>query len=97
MIKSNNIQFIKSLYMLFNRLFIGCLLVMAIAAMWLTLPNTHKKAYYYNAYAPGYDEYFILKSYQLLPIDTITHFDDHAVSTSSQTGYTAKILSPYTK
>lgn len=55
-----------------------------------------KKAYYYNAYAPGYDEYFIVKSHTLLPFDTIVHFDDHAVVTHEKTGYTAKILSPYT-
>lgn len=125
--------------MLFNRLFVGILIVMGVVAIWLVLPAhpigivkkqiskdgisvvyiqdkdtfaldylSHAEydslcaklsaapvAYYYNAYAPGYDEYFVLKSYQPLPIDTITHFDDKAVSTSEKTGYTAKILSPY--
>jgi hypothetical protein len=80
--------------MLFNRLFIGALILMAIIGMWLSITG-HKKIYYYNAYAPGYDEYFILKSYQPLPLDTVTHFDGNAVSTKDKTGYTAKILSIY--
>jgi hypothetical protein len=68
---------------------------MGILAMFMVLPRSSKKAYYYNAYAPGYDEYFVLKSFQPLPIDTVTHFDDNAVSTSDKTGYTAKVLSIY--
>lgn len=57
-----------------------------------------RKVYYYNAYSPGYDEYFVLKSYQQLPIDTITHFEaNHALATKEKTGWTAKILSVYDK
>lgn len=80
--------------MLFNRLFIGALILIAIIGMWLSIKD-HRKVYYYNAYAPGYDEYFVLKSYQPLPLDTITHFDDNAVSTDRKTGYTAKVISIY--
>lgn len=54
-----------------------------------------KKAIYYNAYAPGYDEYFVIKSYTWLPIDTVVNFNDNAVVTEYKTGYQARILSPY--
>jgi len=81
--------------MLYNRLFIFSLILIVMFAIgWVFTP---KPVYYYNAYAPGYDEYFILKSYQILPLDTITHFDDQAVSTTEKTGYTARVLSPYIK
>ena len=54
------------------------------------------KAYLYNAYSPGYDEYFVIKSYQSLPLDTLVHFDDQAIVTDQATGYQARILSSYT-
>lgn len=56
---------------------------------------SRQSSYLYNAYAPGYDEYFIIKSYQLLPLDTIVHFNDKSVVTDDNTEYAARIISPY--
>jgi hypothetical protein len=48
------------------------------------------KSYLYNAYSYSYDEYFVIKSYELLPLDTIVHFDDKTLVTSDNTEYAAK-------
>lgn len=55
-----------------------------------------RKSYLYNAYSPGYDEYFVIKSYQQLPFDTVVSFDNNAIVTADKTGYQARILSSYT-
>lgn len=54
-----------------------------------------RHAYYYNAYSPEYDEYFVLKSYQPLPMDTVVHFNNNVVATHKKTRFTAKVLSIY--
>jgi hypothetical protein len=56
----------------------------------------HQSSYLYNAYSYSYDEYFIIKSHQLLPLDTIVHFNDKSVVTDDNTEYAARIISPYT-
>lgn len=70
--------------------------VAAIATISVMDNNYHPKGFFYNAYAPGYDEYFVIKSDHWLPLDTIVHFDDKATVTDKVTGYQARILSPYT-
>lgn len=53
--------------------------------------------YYYNAYSPLYDEYFILKSYKPLQNKEIVWFDDKATAVNYSTEYVAMIISPYNK
>ena len=55
-----------------------------------------RRSYLYNAYSPSYDEYFVIKSYGSLPLDTVVNFDDNAIVTADKTGYQARILSTYT-
>lgn len=80
-----------------DKLYVTGILLCALFALYASFKVISKPCYYYNAYAPGYDEYFIVKSYSIMPIDTIVHFNDNAVVTEQRTGYTCKILSPYIK
>lgn len=73
------------------------LMIAIVILIAVVIASCGRKSYYYNAYAPGYDEYFVIKSYSPMPLDTIVHFDDNAVITNQRTGYTCKILSPYIK
>jgi hypothetical protein len=81
---------------MFRWLFFTALGTMLVIAFTMYLSAQPAKMYYYNAYSLGYDEYFVIKSYQSLPLDTLVHFDDQAIVTDQVTGYQAKILSPYT-
>lgn len=84
--------------MLYKWLFPVAMLSIAVAGGVTNWKLSHqKKVYYYNAYAPGYDEYFIVKSYTVLTFDTVVHFDEHATVTNEANGYQCKILSTYTK
>lgn len=78
-----------------DKLSIGAILLCTLLALCISFMVISKPCYYYNAYAPGYDEYFVIKSYSPMPLDTIVHFDDKATVTDQKTGYTAKILSIY--
>jgi hypothetical protein len=73
-------------------------IVIAVALIYsMNTPDLpDNESFLYNAYAPGYDEYFVIKSNHWLPLDTIVHFDDQAIVTDQVTGYQARILSTYT-
>lgn len=55
------------------------------------------ETYYYNAYSPLYDEFFILKSDKPLTVKDVVWFDDNAAATQYATPYVATIISPYNK
>lgn len=76
---------------------LASIILVTASALLCIVSNTRNTQQYYlfNAYAPGYDEYFVIKSPTWLPLDTIVHFDEQATVTEIKTGYQAKILSVY--
>lgn len=76
----------------YSILLIGIIILIAVIAS----SCGHKRTYYYNAYSPGYGEYFVIKSYTPLSIDTLVNFDDEAIVTEERNGFRARILSMYT-
>jgi hypothetical protein len=69
------------------------LIVILMVAMSCTRPVA--QVYYYNAYSPLYDEYFVIKSDRELKAKDIVWFNDDTEVVSYRTPYVATIISPY--
>jgi len=74
-------------------LVIGLPVMMVVIAISCARPAV--QLYYYNAYSPLYNEYFVVSSSQELKAKDVIWFDDNAQAVDYATPYVATILSPY--
>lgn len=70
--------------------------VVLIAVLASSCKNELPQPFYYNAYSPTFDEFFIIRSYKPLAAKQIVWFD-HAQVVEYATPYMATIISPYNK
>lgn len=76
-----------------KKLFI--LTCLSFVAVIIAIKATQQPAYLYNAYDPGTDEFFILKSYSQLDNKSTVWYNDSAVVVGYPTQFVAQIQSVY--